>query len=586
MIRLSISRSGYFFLTPDEDISPAWLERNGWNRSTVREGEWVRKASLYKWHGLSSAMGDRLQIDSSVELWLSSQGYVLEDQSIDESLLHPQLMEHQKRAIAWLANHKAGLLAPAPGLGKTAIALQSAQVARSRGILVVCPVTLIDNWVKEARKWLLLPIIRTWHGQDVKTIEDGDGLKIVITNYDTVVREIRDNATGLKKLIKKSYDTLIVDESVMVKNRKALRSQAIEDLAASFERVWLVSGSPASRYYDDMYFQLHILSPKAFSSYWRFANEYCLVTEGFGGHTSITGNKPDAEERLRRNLKPWYYPLSYADSGLNIPDWVMSTVPAPLGKKQWNLYLAMQNRFLAEIQDDPREILTASNVIAQMVRLNQIASNPRLVGGADICAKYDALVNQMEYLPGPYIVWVAYIDTAEWLKARLPGSECLTGQTPQAKRSELVKSFQEGKINTLICHPGVGKFGLTLTRARTAFYFERTWNGDDYYQSLYRLRRIGTIEPPNIVHIKAVGPENEPTIDDVIQSVLDYRTGQALKLTRELVMTSLKRPQSADIDWDARIIEPEAAVPAPQEGQSLEIDLTRSTSAPARSARR
>ena len=43
--------------------------------------------------------------------------------------------------------------------------------------------------------------------------------------------------------------------------------------------MWLLSGNPVTRYADDLWSQLHLVWPKAFPSYWRFAKRYCVVEE-------------------------------------------------------------------------------------------------------------------------------------------------------------------------------------------------------------------------------------------------------------------------------------------------------------------
>jgi hypothetical protein len=66
------------------------------------------------------------------------------------------------------------------------------------------------------------------------------------------------------------------------------------------------------------------------------------------------------------------------------------------------------------------------------------------------------------------------------------------------------------------------------------FYLERSYNADDYYQSLYRPRRIGTEHSPHVVHLIADTPDGKPTVDWIIDRVLHYRAGESLKLTSGL----------------------------------------------------
>jgi hypothetical protein len=117
----------------------------------------------------------------------------------------------------------------------------------------------------------------------------------------------------------------------------------------------------------------------------------------------------------------------------------------------------------------------------------------------------------------------------------------MTGETPPELRQDIVDNFQAGNLDILIAHPAVGKFGLTLTKARTAIYVERSFNGDDYYQSLYRFRRIGTTVSPHVIHLVAQRPEgkNGSTIDQIIDRVLDYRKNSSLSITSGFIRDNL-----------------------------------------------
>jgi hypothetical protein len=60
------------------------------------------------------------------------------------------LFAHQREAVQWLLEHGQGILADDLGLGKTTSALVAAK-ALELPILVICPVTLKENWLAEAR---------------------------------------------------------------------------------------------------------------------------------------------------------------------------------------------------------------------------------------------------------------------------------------------------------------------------------------------------------------------------------------------------------------------------------------------------
>jgi len=318
----------------------------------------------------------------------------------------------------------------------------------------------------------------------------------------------------------------------MVKNRKAKRTGTILKLLNTTKPpyVWLLSGAPVSRLYDDLWSQLHVLQPFRFTSYWRFAKKYCYVIQNQWGW-QIVANQPDASERIKSDLVNMYFARTQ-DQVLNLPDWIFDNVEIPMSKAQDKIYGQMEDRFIAELPDGSR--LLAPNVLAQLTRLVQLASNPVLIGGKNESLKWDAAEEMLQFEQLPAIIWTSYINTAKWMQERLSKNykvALLTGRTKSRDRQEIVDKFQNGELDVLIAHPGVGKFGFTLTAARTIIYLERSYNGDDYYQSLYRVRRIGTTISPHIIHLISVRNNGNGTVDNVISKVLQKRKDNVMKLT-------------------------------------------------------
>jgi SWI/SNF-related matrix-associated actin-dependent regulator 1 of chromatin subfamily A len=74
------------------------------------------------------------------------------------------------------------------------------------------------------------------------------------------------------------------------------------------------------------------------------------------------------------------------------------------------------------------------------------------------------------------------------------------------ERSESVKNFQSSDDNKIIIAiPAAGGVGLTLTRASTAIYLDRSWNGEHWLQSIDRIHRIGQMASVNIISLVAGG---------------------------------------------------------------------------------
>lgn len=463
-----------------------------------------------------------------------------------DSLGSTSLLDQQKLSTSFLVKHRRALLGLAPGLGKTVCSLMAASELGGN-TLIVCPLTLTRNWRNEIWKWLKKPSA-IWH-QNYGPLP----YEFVITNYDTAVNY-------LDEYIDLEFDNLILDESILLKNRHrkevkdesgkshweftTIRVEAMNKLAKSVNNVFLLSGSPTSKFYDDMWSQLHILDSTRFGSYWKFAERYCIVEKPKWGW-KITGNKPDSDKMLINDLQDIYF-CRTQDQVTDLPDWIFDDIEIAMLPEQSKLYKKMEESFMATLPAG--DTVVASNVLSQMVRLIQIASNPMLIDGSpksNFCAKWEAVPELLEFEKLPAIVWTTFIKTAEYMTKLLESKGykvgTLTGSTEESQRQQTVDDFQNGYLDVVVAHPGVGKFGLTLTAGRTAIYLERGYNGDDYYQSLHRIRRIGTKHSPHVIHLLSVLPEGRAkTIDHVIGDVLKFRKDSSISLTTGLIREILK----------------------------------------------
>lgn len=500
------------------------LKAAGWKRGSRSQWTWVKEVSLEQYNTVLRHWPDTTITPEVQQLIVRLTAVAQLPPEIEE---HQTLFPFQKESIQFLTSHPRAMLALAPGLGKTACSTFAAELhlQHTTGkVLIVAPLTLTTTWRREIRKWVDQEST-ILHGKAPYSQPEH---RWVITNYDTV-------RLNLEWFTEQEWALVILDESVMLKNRKAKRTQSIKTLTSKVPVVWHLSGAPTTRFYDDLWAQLNILAPKRFSSYWRFTESYCLIHHSEWG-INIIGNQPDSVGRLQQDLADIYFSRTQ-DQVLNLPPWIFETIEVPMSSKQWQTYKEMDNRFWTELPEG--DVLLAPNVLAQLTRLIQLASNPLVVGGADTGGKWAAVTEMLEWVQKPVVIWTSYIETANQMRQRLRKAghtaELLTGETSQAARTQIVDNFQSGELDIIIAHPGVGKFGLTLTRARTAIYLERGYSGDDYFQSLHRVRRIGTQHSPVVYHLLASGPDGQQTVDHVIDRVLRFRKDSALAITTSLL---------------------------------------------------
>lgn len=488
-------------------------------------------------------------LDDTVHEWLQE---VDKPAELSEQVLNSDLLAFQREAVGFMVKSKRGLLGLAPGLGKTPISILAIKELGGK-TLVICPLPLLYNWRREIETWSGEQS-QIWHGETHDITDNW-----VITNYETALRYMVKHDTKMREKNGKmrkvhlnwrptrqfKFDNLIIDESVLIKNRKAQRSKAIYTLAnklTAVKRVFLLSGSPITRFLDDMWHQFHVIDRKRFPSYWTFTRNYCTVEETHWG-VKIASDQHDAAQRIKQEYRDIYFARTQ-DQVLDLPDWIFDTYEIPMHPEQARMYREMQDDFITTLPDG--DSVVAPNILAQMIRLIQFASNPALLGGPDLHPKWSTVVDLLEFEELPAIVWTNFVNTAKMLDQFLSHKKykvgMLIGETGNVVRDSIVEDFQKGLLDIIIAHPAVGKFGLTLTAARTAIYVERSYNGDDYYQSLHRVRRFGTTHSPHIIILLSTILEKlkeevntAPTIDHVIHKVLGFKRDNSLQITSGLI---------------------------------------------------
>ena len=428
-----------------------------------------------------------------------------------------RLFDYQKEAAGRLvAASRSQMLVMSPGLGKTAVAVRASDevVEPAEQIVVVAPSSLLDTWAREIRKWSVLNgevyVVRGKLEHELAARS-----RWIVVSWDKAVNEWQSWGKG--------WPLWILDESVLMKSHRSKRFMLMRKIRPGIEKVWLLTGSPTTKYADDLWTQLHMLWPKAYPSYWRFAERYCVLDDNvWSPHTKVilgTRRGRDALEDSRDLVH-----VVNQEDVLELPEYLFETVDVRLGKKQARAYSSMADNFIAEL--DTGEEVVADNVISQLQKLQQITS-----WWDGESAKHDALIELLPTFEGPHLIWTHWRDGAQALTERLfeygYSVDHVDGSTTQKARDQILEDFKSEKFNVLVLSIGVGKFGHTFTNAKTVHYIDKTWNADDYFQSLRRVRRIGLKHRPVVVTYRSPG-----TADELVELNLEGKLPSISRMTK------------------------------------------------------
>lgn len=436
-----------------------------------------------------------------------------------------KLYTFQKEAVGYLASspYSGHMLALSPGLGKTAVSLITSRMMGFSSVLIVAPLPLLNTWLREAKLWLDEPLEVCW-GTLPKT-------KFAVTNYNTLTK-FKD------ELIQQRWDLLIIDESVSLKNRDTTRTKSVTELRSTIKVVWELSGSPITKNVTDLWSQFHILRPDVFTSFWRFAASYAILEHnawGNGYGQSIVGSKPNID--YKSEFRDIMYRVSQEDV-LELPEYLYQNIDLGLNPAQAKAYKEILGSFVTILESGQR--VDVVNIMAQLIRLQEVCSNLINIGGRDSSSKHDTILELLETWEKPILIWSWFVKGAEALYQRLLAKgervAICTGQhTSEPTADATIEAYKEGKYDILILSLGVGKYGVTVTNTKTLIYTEKSFDADAYVQSLSRVRRIGLGHRPLIVTLKCKG-----TVDEVVENNLAGKSIDISKVGPPDLATLLK----------------------------------------------
>ncbi|PZR28202.1 MAG: ATP-dependent helicase [Citrobacter freundii] len=414
------------------------------------------------------------------------------------SMVKANLRPYQQKGYEWmrlLAEAGAGgCLADDMGLGKTlqAICFLVSEVEKDplAKHIIICPSSLIYNWQQELEKFA--PSVNTivYHGNQRKTEQLQDqAVQVVITSYGT----FRADAGNLLAI---TYGVAIIDESHNIKNPSAQITRTVSTLQADI--VFALSGTPVVNNTFDLYSQLNVVLPGMFGSREFFKREYADAIDKFGDEEKI--------QALQKMTAPFILRRTKEQVATDLPEKTETILWCHMPAGQRELYEHIKGQVRGSLFLDIQKQGFAKSklaVIQGILKLRQICNSPMLLPEEERqpveSVKTKLLMDELSnILPKHKALVFSQFSTMLDLLAE----ECdkagikyyhFDGQTPPAKRAEMVSAFQEEGNDTglFLISLKAGNAGLTLTAADYVFLFDPWWNTAVQQQAIDRTHRIG-----------------------------------------------------------------------------------------------
>ena len=428
---------------------------------------------------------------------------------------------HQLEAITHIQNHDAVALFDEQGLGKTKMVIEALcnNMASGEldGAIIVCRKHLIDVWQDEIQchsrlRSVVLRGTPATKGRRFLTYSH-----FYLINYEATFGELE----RLKALMGIRKMALVLDESHAIKNPDTVTAKTILGLRGASRKRIIITGTPVANRPLDLWSQYYFLDGGQLlgTSFEDFRKRYTPQLGGNGlrqneSRFAVLRQTVEANSIRRRKAEV-----------LELPEKTFVDVAVSLEPKQQAMYdqLRKELRLTVMTLQGEVEIDEASELFKRLLRLVQVASNPRLVDPSydAVPAKFSALdkiVKQVVDEGLKVIVWTSFVDNVRALRRRYAehGAVMIFGGVAMEDRRLVVRRFRDDiETRVLVANPAAAREGLTLTAANNAVYVDRSFNLVDYLQSQDRIHRISQTRPCTINKLLAKG-----TIDEYVDELL------------------------------------------------------------------
>jgi SNF2 family DNA or RNA helicase len=450
--------------------------------------------------------------------------------------LDADLYSYQDVGSEFLVRARHALLADEMGTGKT---VQTIRALRRLGdgaypVCVISPNTAKQAWANEWQRWdptVDVFVIRGSAAQRRKLFNDAEdaiswGRKVaVVINIEAVRRfsrlapygnvRLSDDEKTPKELNSIEWRTVVIDEAHRMKDPRSKQTRACWAVqhGSSVRYRYALTGTPIANHIGDLWSIMHGLAPHDYPTKTQYVDRYCAQAWSPFGDLEIIGVRPDTATEFYSILNPRIRSMPKELVLPFLPPKVRPVRYVEMSPKQTKAYKDLENDMITKLEDG--SVLVASNELTRNIRLLQFSSAYCTIDGAgdvhlsEPSPKLDAMEEILDDLEGASMVVVAesrqLIEMAAMrLAKRNVQFRMIVGGVPEQERQRNIDDFQAGRAQVMLMTIKAGGVGITLTRAGTIVFLQRSWSMVDNKQCEDRVHRIGSEQHDKIVVIDII----------------------------------------------------------------------------------
>jgi SNF2 family DNA or RNA helicase len=415
------------------------------------------------------------------------------------------LFPYQSRGVRWMwdtIRQTGGLiLADEMGLGKTlqiiALLLMDPPKADSPA-LIVCPTSLIANWVREFERFASGITVMVHRGPNrAGAYRELQRTSIVVTTYDTMVNDISIFSAF-------EWSWVICDEAQAIKNPDSNRRNAVMSIPR--RRTIPMTGTPVENSLLDLWSLADFAIPGLLGSRREFEAAY--------------PDSLESAQTIGRFTDPIILKRRVADVASDLPERINIDLPLELDDLLTDHYLMVRAATLAKYP--------IAGALVATLQLQLVCAHPWLRRNEDgddegeesrvlRSAKHPLMTPKMEravsllreaFANGRKVIVFALFNRISDLLMEavqsLPNAYwgAINGSTPQQDRQAIIDEFtNHDGVGCLVLNPKAAGAGLNITAATVVIHFTPVWNPALEAQASARAHRRGQTQPVTVYRL-------------------------------------------------------------------------------------
>lgn len=458
------------------------------------------------------------------------------------------LRPYQQTGLKWLwTNISKGFgccMADDMGLGKTIQVISLILKLKEdnklkKPVLVVCPTTLMGNWMKELDMFSPNLKASIYHGSERKLDLNND---IILTTY-AIMR------IDIEELRKETWSILVVDEAQNIKNPDTAQTLAVKSIKSDIKIA--MTGTPVENRLTELWSIFDFINHGYLGELREFQKSYAIPIERFKENSRASKLKMSVSPFVLRRLKTDKNVITDLPEKLVLNDYCY------LSKPQAVLYEKTLNEMMDKISEFTG-INRRGNIFKLITALKQICNHPHqfLKAGEmskELSGKMEKCVSLIQNIienDEKTLIFTQYKEMGDIL-CKVLSDECnvtplfFHGSLNVIQREKLIEDFQNNPENkVMILSLKAGGTGLNLTSATNVIHYDLWWNPAVEDQATDRTYRIGQNKNVMVHRLVTLGTFEEK-IDEMLQSKKDLANMAVYE--GEKIITELSDEEIYDI---------------------------------------